>query len=130
MPLEILRASALPAYREPVVQLLHQPGQVLAVRLKFRGVGSNLALNPVQTIYQPQQSVLKPHAGQRQTACMRYISALAHRSQIIASSRQGVAFAPAEALAGSSNGVGEGSEPFVGATARIIGCIEPKLSCI
>jgi len=25
--------------------------------------------------YQPQQSVLKPHAGQRQTACMRYISA-------------------------------------------------------
>ena len=26
-------------------------------------------------VYQPQQSVLKPHAGQRQTACMRYISA-------------------------------------------------------
>jgi hypothetical protein len=25
--------------------------------------------------YHPQQSVLKPHDGQRQTACMRYISA-------------------------------------------------------
>jgi protein-L-isoaspartate(D-aspartate) O-methyltransferase len=30
--------------------------------------------------YQPQQSVLNPHAEQRQTACMRYISA-PHRSQ-------------------------------------------------
>ncbi len=34
--------------------------------------------------YQPQQSVLKPQAGQRQTACMRYISA-PHRSQSILS---------------------------------------------
>jgi hypothetical protein len=30
--------------------------------------------------YHPQQSVLKPHAEQRHTPCMRYISAL-HRSQ-------------------------------------------------
>jgi hypothetical protein len=36
--------------------------------------------------YHPQQSVLNPHSGQRQTACIRYISALPHRSQIIASS--------------------------------------------
>jgi hypothetical protein len=34
--------------------------------------------------YHPQQSVLKPHAGQRQTACMRYISA-SQRSHSIAS---------------------------------------------
>jgi hypothetical protein len=34
--------------------------------------------------YHPQQSVLKPHAGQRQTACMRYISAL-QRSHSMAS---------------------------------------------
>jgi hypothetical protein len=34
--------------------------------------------------YHPQQSVLNPHAGQRQTACMRYISAL-QRSHNIAS---------------------------------------------
>jgi hypothetical protein len=36
--------------------------------------------------YHPQQSVLKPQAGQRHTACIRYISAL-HRSQSIFSSR-------------------------------------------
>ena len=35
--------------------------------------------------YHPQQSVLKPHAAQRQTACMRYMSPL-HRSQSILSS--------------------------------------------
>jgi hypothetical protein len=29
---------------------------------------------------------LKPHSGQRQTACIRYISALPQRSQIIFSS--------------------------------------------
>ncbi|HYU78913.1 MAG TPA: hypothetical protein VEK56_08000 [Vicinamibacterales bacterium] len=35
--------------------------------------------------YQPQQSVLKRHAGHRQTACIRYISA-PHRSHDIFSS--------------------------------------------
>jgi hypothetical protein len=35
--------------------------------------------------YQPQQSVLKRQFGQRQTACIRYISA-PHRSQWVASS--------------------------------------------
>jgi len=35
--------------------------------------------------HHPQQSVLKPQAGHRHTACMRYISAL-HRSQSIFSS--------------------------------------------
>jgi len=34
--------------------------------------------------HQPQQSVLKPQAGQRQTACMRNISA-PHRSHSILS---------------------------------------------
>ena len=34
--------------------------------------------------YHPQQSVLNPHAGQRHTACMRYISA-PHRSQMVLS---------------------------------------------
>jgi hypothetical protein len=36
--------------------------------------------------YHPQQSVLKPQAEQRHTACIRYISAL-HRSQSIFSFR-------------------------------------------
>ena len=35
--------------------------------------------------YQPQQSVLNRHAGQRQTACIRYISA-PQRSQTVRSS--------------------------------------------
>jgi hypothetical protein len=35
--------------------------------------------------YQPQQSVLKRHEGQRHTACMRYMSA-PQRSHFIASS--------------------------------------------
>jgi hypothetical protein len=38
--------------------------------------------------YHPQQSVLKPHAGQRQTACMRYISA-PQRSQSVSISLAG-----------------------------------------
>ena len=38
--------------------------------------------------YQPQQSVLKRHCGQRHTACMRYISA-PHRSQSVRSGATG-----------------------------------------
>ena len=45
-------------------------------------------------VYHPQQSVLKPQAGQRQTACMRYISA-PQRSQSIF-----VAGCPSTALSG------------------------------
>ena len=40
-------------------------------------------------IYQPQQSVLKPQSGQRQTACIRYISA-PQRSQSVLSAGAGV----------------------------------------
>ena len=40
----------------------------------------------VGSSYQPPQSVLKPHPGHRQTACIRYISAFQQRSQIIRSS--------------------------------------------
>jgi hypothetical protein len=38
--------------------------------------------------YHPQQSVLNPQDGQRQTACMRYISA-PHRSQTVGASIAG-----------------------------------------
>ena len=43
--------------------------------------------------YQPQQSVLKRHAGQRHTACIRYIAA-PHRSHTIesGSGRAGLAW--------------------------------------
>jgi hypothetical protein len=41
--------------------------------------------------HQPQQSVLNPQAGQRQTACIRYISATPQRSHIILSTGGDVA---------------------------------------
>ena len=59
-----------------------------------------------QAFHQPQQSVLKPHSGQRQTACIRYISALPHRSQIIRSSVSQAAWVFGLATAGTPPGVG------------------------
>jgi hypothetical protein len=48
--------------------------------------------------YHPQQSVLNPHAGQRHTACMRYISA-PQRSHRVFSIRGGAG----EAAAGTAS---------------------------
>ena len=64
-----------------------------AARATSCGIRSRLAANTglrgrratrVLAHHQPQQSVLKPQAGQRQTACIRYISA-PQRSQSILS---------------------------------------------
>jgi hypothetical protein len=51
--------------------------------------------------YQPQQSVLKPHDGQRQTACIRNISAL-QRSQSTLSIEGGGVGRVADARAGGA----------------------------
>ena len=56
----------------------------------------SLLYSLVAADHHPQQSVLKPQAGHRQTACIRYISDLPHRSQMTASSRQAVAAVDAE----------------------------------
>jgi len=60
--------------------------------------------------YQPQQSVLNPQFGHRQTACIRYISAWPHRSQITLSSAAGAVVFSGEigrtTLRGSSGDVG------------------------
>ena len=40
--------------------------------------------------YHPQQSVLKPQAGQRQTACIRYISTPQRSHGIVSSAFAGV----------------------------------------
>jgi len=58
--------------------------------------------------YHPQQSVLKPHAGQRQTACMRYISA-PQRSQGILSSLLTVVVVLSDVI-GLTGGVRGGSD--------------------
>jgi hypothetical protein len=55
----------------------------------------------LELFYHPQQSVLNPHDGQRQTACMRYISA-SQRSQRV----------------GASDAGAEGSEVFSGVIRR------------
>ena len=58
--------------------------------------------------YHPQQSVLKPQAGQRQTACMRYISA-PHRSHGILSSLLAVVLVLSDVM-GLTGGVRAGSD--------------------
>jgi hypothetical protein len=55
----------------------------LAVGLKVRALDVDVSTEAFH--YQPQQSVLKRQEGQRQTACMRYISA-PQRSHFVASS--------------------------------------------
>jgi hypothetical protein len=52
--------------------------------------------------YHPQQSVLKPHAEQRQTACMRYISAPQRSQRTFSESHDGLGF-------GVEGGTGSGS---------------------
>jgi hypothetical protein len=60
--------------------------------------------------YQPQQSVLNRHDGQRQTACIRYMSA-PQRSHVMASSDD-------VAAAGPEPGVRELSAETTGVTTR------------
>jgi hypothetical protein len=47
MALEVFGTAALAAHRDPVAELFHEAGEMLAVGVKFRGVGSNLTVNAV-----------------------------------------------------------------------------------
>jgi hypothetical protein len=60
--------------------------------------------------HQPQQSVLNPQAGQRQTACMRYISA-PQRSQSVLSSAAGVTLGGEIGRTGGRGGGGSAMAP-------------------
>jgi hypothetical protein len=64
--------------------------------------------------YHPQQSVLKPHAGHRQTACIRYIS-VPHRSHSVFSSDGRVV------ITGDTSGFGASGGGMSG-MAAIIAC--------
>jgi hypothetical protein len=88
---QIPRASALTGPGQPLVELLDEGGEALAVGPELVAVGPGACFAEVHAVpegdapagrgrYQPQQSVLKPHAGHRQTACIRNIST-PHRSQ-------------------------------------------------
>ena len=76
------------ARARPLAQLGDELLHAVAVGLERRRRTGSTCVTRGRRIYQPQQSVLKPQAGQRQTACMRYISA-PQRSQSILSSAGG-----------------------------------------
>jgi hypothetical protein len=92
VPLQILRPTTLTRHRLALAQLFDQlfhsssvATERLGCRVDVRGKDVHLSYFSIQnsalslSSYQPQQSVLKRHTGQRQTACMRNISA-PHRS--------------------------------------------------
>jgi hypothetical protein len=68
-------------------------------------------------IYHPQQSVLYPHAGHRQTACIRNMSA-PHRSQGIESWFEAEVRGCGLTGAGSAGGRGSGMAGIIASAAR------------
>ena len=85
MTLVVALAAALARERETVAKLGDQRRHLRVVGLVVRTVGADAGVDDLHERLSPS-TVLKPHSGQRQTACIRYISALPHRSQIIRSS--------------------------------------------
>jgi len=83
MPLQVFRSSAFANACKPLSILGDERRHSPMVGFVRVGRAVNVALEPVH--HQPQQSVLNRQAGQRQTACMRYIST-PQRSQVILSS--------------------------------------------
>ena len=95
-------------------ELLHP----LAVGLERRRSDGSTRVSSVH--YHPQQSVLKPHAGQRQTACIRYISAPQRSHSILLGGRPARSSADLRGVIGRAadrRGVGMRRIP---ACARII----------
>src|SRR5437868_14723322 len=80
---------------------------------------SRMATASGPAAYQPQQSVLNPQSGQRQTACMRYISAPQRSHSVLSALHAGVG---PMAEAGRVIGRGRGSS----AIARIIARSEER----
>src|ERR1700730_18575441 len=80
MTLKIFRSAALARVGDVASQVGHESAHPVLVGLEGPVGGRDVGFD-----YHPQQSVLNPHAGHRHTACMRYISAAPHRSQIILS---------------------------------------------
>src|SRR5262245_37388624 len=73
MPLKVFRSAALTCEFGPLAEVCYELAHPLLVGLECWVGRSDPRLQDVH--YQPQQSVLNPHDEQRQTACMRYISA-------------------------------------------------------
>ena len=82
MARQVLGSAAITSLSQVIAQLPDEALHLVAIGLKRRISGIDVRFE--REHHHPQQSVLKPQAGQRQTACMRYIGA-PHRSQSIAS---------------------------------------------
>src|SRR5213083_2489469 len=83
MTRKIFRAAALTDLLDPPAMFCDEGLHPVTIRAKLRAGGIDVRVETLH--YQPQQSVLNRQDGQRQTACMRYISA-PQRSHFIASS--------------------------------------------
>src|SRR5206468_3000488 len=70
MSFDVLRAAALAGGEQTLLQLGDEPQHAVTVALKGRVAGIDVRVED----YHPQQSVSSPRAGQRQRACIRYIS--------------------------------------------------------
>lgn len=88
MPLEVLRSTALTGAVGSLAQFGDELPHAFLVGLECRVGWNDPRLQNVH--YQPQQSVLNPHAEQRQTACIRYISAPQRSHNILSLSVGGV----------------------------------------
>src|SRR5213083_1707753 len=88
--------------RQPFAQVGDELLHPVAIRAKGRVRRIDVRVED----YHPQQSVLKPQAGQRQTACIRYISVLPQRSHTILSSAGGETPGVDSRRTGGRGGVG------------------------
>jgi len=100
--LDVLRAAAVARAAQPIAQLGDEPLHAFTVGLKNRIDGVDVRFER----YHPQQSVLKPHAGQRQTACMRYISAPQRSQSVLIAAAGGVSSADLRGVIGRAAGRG------------------------
>ena len=83
MARQILRAAALAHLLEARAVLVDQRLHAIAIGAELSAVDIDVRVEAFH--HQPQQSVLNRQEGQRQTACMRYMSA-PQRSHFVASS--------------------------------------------
>src|SRR2546422_1705499 len=76
-------------------------------RLVLKIESAGLTCESRTSIHQPQQSVLNPQVGQRQTACIRYISAPQRSHNILSVSPAGVTLRDESGRAGGRGGVSD-----------------------
>jgi hypothetical protein len=112
MPLDVLRAAALARAAQPIAQLGDELLHAVTVGVENRIGRVDVRLEN----YHPQQSILKPQAGQRQTACMRYISAPQRSHSVLVSPAGGVSSADFSGVMGRAGGWGASASDIASAS--------------